>query len=236
MKTSAHKPATEPEPQETNAVLQRILSAVEKNERNRRLEIASAVLLGLATTASAWCAYQATLWSGAQTFHLAAAEHEGRESTEQTLAANQSRSFDVQGLVTYLEAKSRGDEKLAGLFFTRFRPEARKALDAWFKTDPFNNPNASLRPFEMAEYVQPEKEAAKRAEDEAARLMTEARQASKNGDTYILLTVLFASVLFFGGIGGTFVSQRLSTIVFVIAVVLFGVTLFALGTMPICRA
>ena len=235
MKTSAHEPSTDSEPQETNAVLQRILSAVEKNERNRRLEIASAVLLGLATTASAWCAYQATLWSGAQTFHLAAAEHEGRESTEQTLAANQSRSFDVQGLVTYLEAKSRGDEKLAGMFFTRFRPEARKALDAWFKTDPFNNPNASLRPFEMREYVQPEKEAAKRAEDEAARLMTEARQASTNGDTYILLTVLFASVLFFGGIGGTFQSQRLSTIVFVIAVVLFGVTLFALGTMPICK-
>ncbi len=46
---------------------------------------------------------------------------------------------------------------------------------------------------------------------------------------------MFASVMFFGGIGGTFQSRRLRFTVFVIALVLFAVTLTVLGSMPICK-
>jgi hypothetical protein len=49
----------------------------------------------------------------------------------------------------------------------------------------------------------------------------------------VLLTVLFALVLFFGGIGGT--SHRLRIMVFVITLVHFATTLIALGTMPIYK-
>jgi hypothetical protein len=225
----------EPEPQKTTALLQRILSAVEKNDRSRWVEITSAVLLGLATLASAWCAYQATLWSGAQTFHLAKADHAGRKSTELALAANQIQTYDFLMLLSFIEAKNRGDDKLAERLYVRFRPEARTAIDAWLKTDPFNNPNAALRPFLMKKYVQPEKDAAKVSADEASSLMDSAQTASTNGDTYVLFTVLFTSVLFFGGISGTFESRRLRTSSFVIAARLFVVTLIALGTMPVCK-
>jgi hypothetical protein len=55
---------------------------------------------------------------------------------------------------------SRRPKKVADFLHTRFRPEARKVLDAWLQTDPFSNPDAPLRPFDMAEYAQPEREAA----------------------------------------------------------------------------
>jgi len=111
----------------------------------------------------------------------------------------------------------------------------RKALDAWLQTDPFNNPNAPMHPFAMAEYTPPEKEAAKRADQEQARMMAAAQQASRSSDQYVLLTVRFAAVLFFGGIVSTFESRRLRTSVFVLAAGLFTLTTIVLATLPICR-
>src|SRR5579864_2795090 len=103
------------------------------------------------------------------------------------------------------------------------------------KTDPFNNPAAPLGPLKMAEYVQPELAEAKRQDEQSAREYAAAMQANQNADTYVLLTVLFASVLFFGGIAGTLDSRRLRISILSIALALFVVTVVYLGTMPICK-
>ena len=79
---------------------------------------------------------------------------------------------------------------------SRFRPETRKAVDAWLQTDPFNNPNAPVRPLAMAEYAQPEREGAKHIEKEQIRMLADAEQASRAPDEYVLLTVRFAAVRF----------------------------------------
>ena len=222
-------------PQETAAILRRIGDAVEETRRNNWIELGTAFVLALATTASTWCAYQSILWGGVQTFRLAASERAGRESTEQKLAALQGRAFDAQMLISFLEATGRGDEKLADFLHERFRPEARKALDVWLKADPFNNPQAPKRPFEMAEYVQPELQEARQQSEAEATMLAAAKEANESSDKYVLLTVLFASVLFFGGIGGTFQSDRLRLAVFSIAVVLFLGIITVLATMPTCR-
>ena len=170
------------EPRVTASLLRRLLRTVEDNTRSRQLEIASAVLLGLAATASAWCGYQSNLWTGAQTFSLVAADEAGRKSTQLTLQATQLQSVDLQMLLAYVEASGRGDQKLADFLHARFRPEARKAVDAWLRTDPFNNPNAPVRPLAMAEYASPERDAAKRADQEQARMLAAAQQASRSSD------------------------------------------------------
>ena len=192
------------------------------------------MLLGLATIASAWCGYQSTLWSGAQTFSLVAANEAARKSTQLTLQATQLQTIDLGFFTTFVEASFRGDKKLADFALMRFRPEARKAVDAWLQTDPFNNPNAPVRPLAMAEYASPEREAAKRAGDEQARMLAAAQQASRASDEYVL-TVRFAAVLFFGGIVSTFELRRLRTSVFLLAVALFTLTTIALATLPICH-
>jgi hypothetical protein len=142
-------PSDEKEPRVTASLLRRLVTALESNARSHRLEIAAAVLLGLATTASAWCAYQSNLWSGVQMFRLVATNDAARKSAQLTLAANQTQSVDVQLLFVYVEASIRGDKRLADFAYRRFRPEARKAMDAWLQTDPFNNPNAPVRFFRI---------------------------------------------------------------------------------------
>jgi len=49
-------------PDDTTALLRRILNAVEPARRKPWFELACAIVLALATTASAWCAYQSKLW------------------------------------------------------------------------------------------------------------------------------------------------------------------------------
>jgi hypothetical protein len=68
-------------------MLRRILTAVEKDARQRWTEVLTAIVLSLATTASAWCAYQATRWAGVQTFRLNDAGIAGRKSSQSAIAA-----------------------------------------------------------------------------------------------------------------------------------------------------
>ncbi len=42
----------------------------EKERLKHSIELATAIIISLSTIASAWCAYQATLWGGIQTFRL----------------------------------------------------------------------------------------------------------------------------------------------------------------------
>jgi hypothetical protein len=220
---------------ETQALLHRILKAVEKDDRNRWVEIACAVVLSLATMSSAWCAYQSTRWGGVQTFRLAASSKANRASSAANLAALQLQAFDASMGVSWMQAKHEGNERQEKFLFDRFRPEMKKAIVAWLTTDPFNNPSAPLGPMKMAEYVQPELAEAKRQEELAAREYDSAEQANRTSDAYVLLTVLFASVLFFGGIAGTLDSRRLRISILSIALVLFVTIVAFLGTMPICR-
>jgi hypothetical protein len=221
-------------PQETVAILQRILQAVEKDERTRWAQITCAVVLSLATTASAWCAYQATLWSGVQTFRLAAAAKAGRQSSTARIEALQLRAFDAAVGISYIQAKFEGNQRQEKFLYDRFRPEFKKAVDAWLKTDPLNNPAAPLGPMKMPEYVQPELAEADRHDEQFALEHASAQKANQNSDTYVLLTVMFASVLFFGGIAGTLESHRMRITILALAVAFFVVTLAVLVTMPIC--
>jgi hypothetical protein len=87
----------------------------------------------------------------------------------------------------------------------------------------------------MAEYVQAETVEVARQEELAAKAMAAAREARQFSDDYVLLTVVFASVLFFGGIARAFDSRPLRIVLAALAVLLFLGTLAALSTMPICH-
>jgi hypothetical protein len=222
-------------PPETIAILHKILESVERNPRRKWLEITCAVVLAMATVSSAWCAYESTLWGGVQTFRLAAAAKAGREGSAAHIEALQWRAFDAAMFIEYVQAKHDGNVRNETFLLNRFRPEMKRAVDAWLKTDPFNNTKAPEVPFRMAEYSQLELEEANRLGEMYAREHAAADQANRNSDTYVLLTTLFATVLFFGGIAGTVDSHRLRKTILSIAVAVFVGTFTALGTMPICR-
>ncbi len=235
MSTAAKPSPQELTPQETSVLLHRILKAVEKDQRGRWVEMACAAILSLATMSTAWCAYQSTLWSGVQTFRLAAANKANRASSSAHIEAIQLRAYDATMGISWMQAKHEGNQSQEQFLFDRFRPEMKKAVEAWLKMDPFNNPEAPPGPLKMAEYVQPELVEASRLAERSAQEYAAAQQANKTSDTYVLLTVLFASVLFFGGIAGASDSRRLRIAIMSIALALFVVTIIFLATMPICR-
>lgn len=229
-----------PSPKETtalgmDALLHRILKAVERDRRNHWVEITCAVVLSLATLSSAWCAYQSTRWGGVQTIRLAAANNASRASSAASQAALQLHAFDGSIGINWMQAKHEGNERQERFLFERFRPEMKKAVEAWLKTDPFSNSEAPLSPLKMAEYAQPELAEAKRQDELSAREYDAAVRANRTSDAYVLLTVLFASVLFFGGIAGTLDSRRLRIIILAIALILFVIIVAFLGTMSVCQ-
>jgi hypothetical protein len=199
-------------PQDTNELLVRILSAVEPAKRKPGFELACAIVLALATTASAWCAYQSKLWGGVQL-----------------------RAFDAAMFIAYMQARIERNKDMEAFLAQRFRPEMKPAVEAWLRLDPLNNPAAPPSPFRMAEYAQAETVEAARQAELATKAMAATGEARRNSDDYVLLTVVFASVLFFGGIARAFDSRRLRIVLAALAVLLFLGTVVALTTMPICH-
>ena len=216
-------------------MLQRILNAVAPAKPRHGFEIACAIILALATTGSAWCAYQSKLWGGAQMARGNAAVRASREGAVNSLAALQARAFDASMFIAFMQARLERNNALEAFLGQRFRPEMKVAVEAWLKLDPVNDPTAPPSPFRMAEYAQAETAEVARQADLAAKALASAGEARGISDNYVLLTVVFASVLFFGGIARAFNSRPLRTVLAALAVLLFLGTLVALSTMPICH-
>jgi hypothetical protein len=162
-----------------------------------------------------------------------AAVRAGREGAVNALAALQARAFDASMFITYMQARLERNSALEAFLAQRFRPEMKPAVEAWLKLDPLNNSAAPTSPFRMAEYAQKETAEVARQEELAAKAMAAAREARRRSDDYVLLTVVFASVLFFGGIARAFDSRPLRIVLAALAVLLFLGTLVALSTMPV---
>jgi hypothetical protein len=235
MTATPEPPAREPTPQEIGELLRRVLENAEESKRKRWVEYTVAIVLALTTTASAWCAYQAARWRGVQTFKLAAANRAGREATSLHHAALQTRMLDAEMFLAFTAARLRGDDKFAEFLHQRFRPEARTAVDAWLRAEQARGPDAPKHPFQMPEYVQHELQEAKEFEHEAGEMTAAAERANETSDRYVLLTVLFATVLFFGGITSTMRSRRLRIVLTLLTLIQFVVTFIVLATMPYCR-
>lgn len=213
--------------------VERLLTVVEGQQEQGKLEFVLVIVLALTALGSTWCAYQSQLWNGTQLVRLADAEIATQLANEGALAAMQRTTLHGTVLLHYVDAMHRGDTVLAEAIHMRMESPLREAVDAWLKLDPFHNPSAP-RVRDMAEYVLPELVKSKEEGARAADLRTKALSAGSNGDSYVLLTLMFASVLFFGGITGTFRSRRLRVSLASIACAMFLATVGWAATMPVC--
>jgi hypothetical protein len=64
-------------------------------------------------------------------------------------------------------------------------------------------------------------------------MFAEATQANQTADNYVLLTVIFAMVLFFGGISGKFKSRMVDLAMLILAYVLFTVGVVVMLRYPV---
>ena len=200
---------------------------------DRRIEFVSAILLALATVCTAWCGYQAARWGGEQTTHYFEAMSAALQSAQLTNQSNQVAAVYIDIFVEWSAAVSQGDQALADFLYQRFPPEIKTAVDAWLETEPLDNPNAPASPFVMPEFELWEFTEADRLNQVADELFRQASRENEISDQYILLTVIFASVLFFAGISGKFESQLIDVGMLAFAIILFLVGVVVLFTYPI---
>lgn len=100
-------------------------------------------------------------------------------------------------------------------------------------TQPLQNPDAPSSPFVMPEYRLEEDARVARWQAEATTELELASAADEASDRYVLLTVLFASVLVFGGIAGTFQSQLIDLGMLIVAGVVLLAGIGILLTFPV---
>lgn len=209
------------------------LSTDTGNRFDRWVEFGGALVMSIATVAIAWCAYQAALWGG----------DESRlyfESSNERIVAGQldNQAFlrsNIQiGLFSqYVNALGLDNQKLADFYFQRFPEELKIATDAWLLTEPLQNLDAPSSPFDMDEYQLVENELAERSRQRSEQLFEDALSADETADTYILLTVIFATVLFFSGIAGKFQWQVIDALVLVIGAVALVIGLALMLPLPV---
>ena len=177
--------------------------------RERVFEVLAIVLLSAAAIGTAWSGYQAARWSGREAHNFARAEGTHAKSTREVVSAGEARVQDLADFERWLDLETTGDQTLANLHAAHFQGALRAAFDAWLAQDPLNNPNAIPTPLKMPQYHQAEAERATQLETAADHLIEDGSTARDRADEYVLITVFFASVLFFAGISLRISRERL---------------------------
>jgi len=198
-----------------------------------RLELVAAVLLALATVATAWSGYQSTRWNGEQSKAAARTNALRIDSTKAAGLANTQTEVDVATFTQWINAYAQRQTKLTNFYFERFRKEFRPAVEAWVATRPLRNPKAPLTPFAMPQYKLAARAEAERLDAEAEVSAADARRDIQRASNYVLGVVLFASALFFAGISTKLASPRIRVAMLVLGCVVFLVTAIWLATSPV---
>ncbi len=201
--------------------------------RRARAELVATVILSIATVLTAWSAFQATKWGGEMSLQFSAANAARTFSVAASNQAAAQTTIDVTLFAEYAAAVANDEDELADFLEARFRDEFRPAFDAWVATSPLVTPGAPASPFDMPEYeLAATVEAAELATtaEEAAGL---ARDANQRGDNYVLLSVLFASVLFFAGVSTKAGSLRIQVALTTLAGLLLATAGVIVLTFPI---
>jgi hypothetical protein len=219
---SRERPATDRPPTVTDA-----------NHSQRRLEIVSTVLLAVAAVATAWATYQSRQWTGEQSQGYSHATATRIAVNRAAALANRQVQIDVATFIQWVNAHERQDTALADFYQERFRPEFRRAFDAWAARNPFRNMRAPRTPFDMPQYRLKAAQRADGLETTAAASSQQAKDANQRADNYMLAVVLFASSLFFAGISTKLGSRGGRTVILGLGCVLFLATLSWVLTLPV---
>jgi hypothetical protein len=199
----------------------------------QRIELLSAIMLALATVATAWSGYQAALWGGEQLDRSTEATRAVIRAGYFTSLAEQRISLHNSLFGQWAAAVGSGNTALANFLFARFPEPLKGASIAWQAEQPLSNPAAPATPFEMPQYVLSENTEVARWEALAAEHSVAAAEANAVASRYWLFTIIFASVLFFGGISGKFRWKVLDLAVLVLGALVLVCGLIVLFLSPL---
>lgn len=209
------------------------MSTAQRRSRSEREELAIVIISSIAALATAWCAYEAAVWSGVRTFRLAETNDLRRLSVEGHLEGMQVLTLDAQQFIAWMEARARGEAELESFFFSRFRPELERATREWLELGPFESTSAPPHPFALESYKIADVERAHAFERRAASAHHEAHLANHHADMYMLATVMLAAVLFVVASGPKKAADMVHRLFFVVTTLLLAGVLAFVTAHPV---
>lgn len=199
-------PENTPDPK-TSSLRKRVRAVAIGNRTERMqqwIDLVAAVLMAVATIATAWSAYQSSLWGGNQTDHSVKVVKAFVRVGEFNNLAMQRIAIHVSLIGQYTTAISANNRAQAAFLLARFPEPLKTATMEWSALDPLKNPAAPASPFDMPSYVLRERMEADRWEQIAGEESDASSRAGEIADRYLIFTIVFAAVLFFAGISGKF--------------------------------
>lgn len=188
-----------------------------------------AILMAVASVATAWCSYQNSLWSAASSDLATRSDKLDRHASMQHLEAGQVQEEQMLLWAEAMDATIDGDEKLARFYTQRFTDELKPAFEKWMALNPLENPDTPPNPFVDALYTPRFDKEVREARAEAARAEAESNAAGQHASSYLSNTVILAMVVFFAGTAGSFDQRRVRW-----ASIAFALALFAFVAVRMC--
>lgn len=203
------------------------------SKRRNVIEIFATLLLALAAVATAWSGYQANRWNGEQVKAGSRTNALRIDAARAQGLSEAETQVDVATYIEWVKAYAAEDEVLQDFFEARFREDFRPAFDAWLATDPFEDPDAPLTPFKMEEYQPASRIEAARLDAAAAASAEVVQRNLQRSANYVLAVVLFAVTLFFAGVSTKLDSRRMQVVLLIAGWSVFLGTVLWLATFPV---
>ena len=189
--------------------------------------------MALATIGTAWVSYESSRWGSVQSASFNDENTLRLESTKASTTAGQLAQVDVALFTEAVNAFASNKPLLVEFYVERAREEFRPALEAWLASDPANNPDAPLTPFDTPEYGSALADEARILEQQARARTLVAAEANQRSDNYVLSAVVFAAILFFAGVSSRFRTERVQSALLGVATVGFVVNSIWVATFPV---
>lgn len=196
----------------------------------QRLGVVAALLLGLATVATAWAAYQANLWNGVMSTEFNESVRLSTDAGKLYQEGDAISTLDGNLFVEWALATTEGNAAAADYIAdTLFSEPMVEAVAEWTAA----GADAPGSPFDLDGYAQPQWAEGDALEAESQAATERAQEANQNADDYVLVTVLLAVVLFTAGIAATLDAVRLKAAFLASGAVVFVVSVGLLLTHPV---
>ena len=200
---------------------------------NAWIAVISSILLLAATVTTAFCVFEATLWSGKQAISYGQASANRIESIRFSNIAVAQTQIDAALFVDWISAKSENNTLLADFLEARFRDEFKPAFYAWLRKAensvggvPFGTP------FELPEYQLESQRQSQSYIKKAEEAFAEGTRANEINDKYISSTVFFAIVLFLTGIEPRWQKAKVKGAMTIAAIIIFAYAFLYILELP----
>ncbi len=200
---------------------------------NAWIAVISSILLLAATVSTAFCVFQATLWSGHQAISYGQASAHRIESIRYSNIAVAQTQVDAALFVNWISAKSENNTLLADFLEARFREEFQPAFYAWLRKAETSVGRIPLgTPFDLPEYQLESQRQSQEYLKKAEEAFAEGTKANEINDKYISATVFFAIVLFLTGIEPRWQKARVKAAMTIAAIIIYAYALWYILQLP----